>query len=330
MIPFFERSYDWSVETSAKMQGIEPPSISSFQSLKANVQTQNGKYYIGGYVAGQVGTYAAASKVVKGIPFVGKAIGNAAERLSHLPILNHIGAGHLQNILGGLAVDVVVDTAPETVDDFLEGESAKDIAANTSLNVLENLGWNIVGEGVITGLGKAAEYVGGKWALKGVEGGSGTDRAINGQRTSRYRVLTPEEIESLQLDIEALGADPKLFRFNQGYQTGYSDGKGLIYVKGDVLPDLASTHPRDLMSQRAVLAHEYYGHKYYGDMYGIKNPAPGAWNDEFRASYSAALNAPNLTDMDRMYLMMDALERAKEAGVNIKMTDTMRRILYGY
>ena len=70
MIPFFERSYDWSVETSAKMQGIEPPSISSFQSLKANVQTQNGKYYIGGYVAGQVGTYAAASKVVKGIPFV--------------------------------------------------------------------------------------------------------------------------------------------------------------------------------------------------------------------------------------------------------------------
>jgi hypothetical protein len=34
--------------------------------------------------------------------------------------------------------------------------------------------------------------------------------------------------------------------------------------------------------------------------------------------------------MDRMYLMLDALERAKEAGVSIKITDTIRSILYGY
>ena len=71
------------------------------------------------------------------------------------------------------------------------------------------------------------------------------------------------------------------------------------------------------MSQRAVLAHEYYGHKYFDDLFGDKNPLPGAWTDEFRASYNAALNAPNLTETDRMYLMADALERAKEAGVNI-------------
>ena len=40
--------------------------------------------------------------------------------------------------------------------------------------------------------------------------------------------------------------------------------------------------------------------------------------------------APNLTDEDRMYLMLDALERAKQAGVNIRITDVIRRILYGY
>ena len=34
--------------------------------------------------------------------------------------------------------------------------------------------------------------------------------------------------------------------------------------------------------------------------------------------------------MDRMYLMLDALERTKEAGVNITITDEIRRILYGY
>ena len=63
---------------------------------------------------------------------------------------------------------------------------------------------------------------------------------------------------------------------------------------------------------------------------GNRNPVPGAWNDEFRVSYNAALNSPNLGEMNRMYLMLDALERAKEAGVSIKITDTIRSILYGY
>ena len=86
------------------------------------------------------------------------------------------------------------------------------------------------------------------------------------------------------------------------------------------------------MSSRAVLAHEYYGHKVAFDKYGYLDsfPVAGSWNDEFRASYNAALNTPNLSDFDRMYLMSDALERAKEAGVNIKITDVIRRIIYGY
>ena len=104
----------------------------------------------------------------------------------------------------------------------------------------------------------------------------------------------------------------------------------LIMVKGDILPDESSSHPRDRMSSKAVLAHEYYGHKYFDDLYGKRNPRIGAWNDEFRASYNAAINAPNLGEMDRMYLMADALERAKEAGVKIKMTAIIKRILYGY
>ena len=55
---------------------------------------------------------------------------------------------------------------------------------------------------------------------------------------------------------------------------------------------------------------------------------PGLWTDEFRASYNAALNAPNLSDMDRMYLMLDALEREKEAGVNITITDEIRNLIW--
>jgi hypothetical protein len=155
-------------------------------------------------------------------------------------------------------------------------------------------------------------------------------RKVDGRRTSKYRVLNEEEISSIIKIIKILGADPSIFRFNQGNQTGFLDSKGIINVRGDVLPDLNSTHPRDLMSPMAVIAHEYYGHKYYWDKFGVRNPEPGAWNDEFRASYHAAIYAPNMSNMDRMYLMMDALERAKEGGVSIRITEIMRRILYGY
>jgi hypothetical protein len=79
------------------------------------------------------------------------------------------------------------------------------------------------------------------------------------------------------------------------------------------------------MSERAVLAHEYYGHRAYRDT----DLQDGSWNDEFRASYMAAKNTPNLNEEDRQYLILDAVERAKEAGVTITYNELMRRILHG-
>ena len=92
------------------------------------------------------------------------------------------------------------------------------------------------------------------------------------------------------------------------------------------MPDTSSTMARDRMSQRAVLAHEYYGHY----LHHPSEYPPGDWRDEFRASYMAAVNAPNLSDEDRMYLMMDAYDRKKEAGVFDGYDETARRIIYGY
>lgn len=153
------------------------------------------------------------------------------------------------------------------------------------------------------------------------------ERAMaNGLRRSVYHVLSNEEIEAIRADIKAIGADETAFRFNYGSRTAYSDEIDIISVRGDVLPDNTSTHPRDLMSSRAVLAHEYYGHRAYRGT----NLKSGSWNDEFRASYMAAKNAPNLTDEDRYYLILDALERAKEAGVTINYNDFIRRVLYGF
>ena len=150
----------------------------------------------------------------------------------------------------------------------------------------------------------------------------------SGQRKSPHHILTDEEIEILKKDIAAIQANIDIFKFNKGRRTSYSDEYDEVRIKGDVLPNANSTHPRDLMSARAVLAHEYYGHRPYRN---IKRPLPyGSWNDEFRASYMAAQNAPGLTDDDRRFLILDALERARSAGVTITNNSFIRGVLYGY
>ena len=162
-----------------------------------------------------------------------------------------------------------------------------------------------------------------------------------GNRRSPLYVLTDSEIDYVKSEIKAIGADEKQFVFNSEITRGTcflpSDGK--VHIKGNVFPDLNSDHPRDRMSVRAVLAHEYYGHRPYCTQYlkedndtspdALNRIMSRAWADEFRASYMAAKNAPNLTDEDRMLLIRDSITRAEEAGVTIKYNSFIRRVLYG-
>jgi hypothetical protein len=162
-----------------------------------------------------------------------------------------------------------------------------------------------------------------------IKSGSGRmieDRSSGGFRRSTLTQLTEEEIEHIKCEILAIGADLAVFSFNTGSGTSYNDVLDRIKITGNVFPDLSSIHPRDLMSERAVIAHEYYGHRAFRGA-SLRN---GCWNDEFRASYIAAKTCPNLSDEDRRYLIMDAQERAREAGVSIKLNDYMRRVLHGY
>ncbi len=147
-----------------------------------------------------------------------------------------------------------------------------------------------------------------------------------GLRQPASRVLTDEEIKSIKADAKDLGIDEALLQFNTGVATGFSDKREIINIRGDILPDSKSTISRDRMSQKAVLAHEYYGHYLnHPSVYDI-----GDWRDEFRASYDAAVKAPNLSDKDRAYLMLDAYDRAHEAGQILNYDETARRIIYGY
>lgn len=153
-----------------------------------------------------------------------------------------------------------------------------------------------------------------------------SDRSLAmGLRAPASHVLTDEEIESVLLDADALNINRNLLRFNTGGRTGFIDAEQMIDVCGDILPDPSSESARDRMSQRAVLAHEYYGHYlHHPSEYDI-----GDWRDEFRASYDAAKNAPNLSPEDRGLLMVDAYDRAREAGEIVEYDDFAKEVIYG-
>jgi len=158
---------------------------------------------------------------------------------------------------------------------------------------------------------------------------AGKSRDVKGARRSPFYVLTESDIAGLLDDIRAIEADESVFIFNTDLVRGtsYIDAIDKIAVNGNVFPDSesGSTHPRDIMSARAVLAHEYYGHRANK---GTALPQ-GHWEDEFRASRMAAEHTPNLTDEERRHLAMDAIERKREAGIDVELDEFLRRVLYG-
>jgi len=130
------------------------------------------------------------------------------------------------------------------------------------------------------------------------------ERTVNGTRTSPFYLLTPKDILQLKKDIRLIRADESIFYYNDDRVrgTGYIDELDIIILKGNVLPDLdsGSTHPRDIMSARAVLAHEYYGHR----AHRWTDLPRGHWKDEYRASRDAAEFAPGLSKIDRVHLVL--------------------------
>lgn len=147
----------------------------------------------------------------------------------------------------------------------------------------------------------------------------------NGARRGNRRALTNEEVKEVRDAANELSIPTELLTFDSR-PTGYSTISKKINVGGDVFPDEESTDNRDRLSVKAVLAHEYYGHAAFPDSsYPI-----GHWADEFRASYHAALTAPGLSDEERASLMVDAYQRASEAGVKVKNTKIYRKLVYGY
>lgn len=163
----------------------------------------------------------------------------------------------------------------------------------------------------------------------------------NGMRDMSKTPLTDDEIKIVKAAIKQVEADETKFVFNDEdhitKSTCYNYDEDVIYVTRNVFPETkyGSTHPRDIMSVAAVLAHEYYGHRAYRDEYladskkGNGYHTTPIWEDECRASYTAAQTAPNLSQMDRANLVQDVIFRAREYGQLVVLDDFMKEVLYG-
>lgn len=180
-------------------------------------------------------------------------------------------------------------------------------------------------------------YTKGKTALKFVN--ISKKETSDGMRDMSKVPLTDKEIEKLKEEIKRIEADESVFVFNDEAHpenTCYNCTVDKVYVSRNVFPDTqyGSIYPRDIMSAAAVLAHEYYGHRPYRDEY-LNDLETGAesvplWEDECRASITAAKITPNLTPKERQDLILDAVFRAKEAAHVIEMDNFMKEIVYGY
>lgn len=138
----------------------------SLQENRQDVKTQNNKAVIAGNLAGQTAKYALGSKVMQGVPVVGKATQEAAKVLSKIPVLNKVGADHIANVLGDTVLDVALDTVPRTIDNIASGKSASDVTENAAKNIGMNMAFNVLGEGIGTGIGKLIELKNAKQAAK--------------------------------------------------------------------------------------------------------------------------------------------------------------------
>ena len=124
-----------------------------------------------------------------------------------------------------------------------------------------------------------------------------------------------EEVDIIYKEIKRINADPSVFSIDRNgrAKTAYREVSDIIVVGSNVFPDLDNPiNMTDKLSVACVLAHEYYGHRSMRDEY-LKEEVDTTNSslDEFKASFLAYKNTPNLTEEEREMLLYQAYETAK-------------------
>lgn len=131
--------------------------------------------------------------------------------------------------------------------------------------------------------------------------------------------LSDEEVEIIYKEIKRIKADPSVFSIDKTgrAKTAYREVSDRIVVGSNVFPDLENpSNMTDKLSVACVLAHEYYGHRSMREEYLKEDvDTTNTALDEFKASFLAYKNAPNLTDEEREMLLYQAYETAKSGDL---------------
>ena len=133
------------------------------------------------------------------------------------------------------------------------------------------------------------------------------------------RNLTDEEVQIIKKEIKRIEADESVFVIDtvKPRKTLYDEVSDKVYVGSNVFPDLENpSDTTDKLSVACVLAHEYYGHRSMRDEYLKEDEDTSMTSlDEFKASFLAYKNTPNLTDEEREMLLYQAYETAKNGNL---------------
>ena len=145
------------------------------------------------------------------------------------------------------------------------------------------------------------------------------NRAFSFGMRQPLRNLTDEEAQIIKKEIDRIEADASVFIIDtkKPRKTLYDEISDKVYVGSNVFPDLENpSNMTDKLSVACVLAHEYYGHRSMRSEYLNEDTDTSmTMLDEFKASFLAYKNTPNLTNEEREMLLYQAYETAKEGNL---------------
>jgi len=134
--------------------------------------------------------------------------------------------------------------------------------------------------------------------------------------------LTEEQKkQALSYAINNCGMPEENIVFNDDMNTYYSSlfGEDRLSIGTDVLPVVTGSYANSRISMYGAIAHELIGHR-RAALFGKTQTNPLL--EEVQASIRAARFAPKLTNVERVTLRRDALERLHKINFRVKEVKT--------
>ena len=128
--------------------------------------------------------------------------------------------------------------------------------------------------------------------------------------------LTTEQVKENVEYAERLGMPKSKIRYSENCNTAYGEVFDMLHIGTDVYPSYLNRHKANSrVSSKGAIAHEIVGHR-EAKLKGWAQEDDLL--DEIQASIRAARFAPELSNIERLVLLRDAAERAKNNGYRLR------------